>query len=74
VTIYLLVYVDDIIILSFTADAIPRLISQLRSEFLVKDLGVLHYFFFWIEVSSPSSGSLLLRRRKYALELLARAI
>jgi hypothetical protein len=48
------------------------LISQLRSEFSVKDLGVLHYFL-GIEVSSPSSGSLLLRQRKYALELLARA-
>jgi hypothetical protein len=72
VTIYLLVYVDDIIVLSSTAAAIPRLISQLRSEFSVKDLGVLHYFL-GIEVSSPTPGSLLLRQRKYALELLARA-
>jgi hypothetical protein len=71
-TVYLLVYVDDIIVLSSTAAAIPRLISQLRSEFSVKDLGILHYFL-GIEVSSPSSGTLLLRQRKYALEILARA-
>ncbi|KAK1694930.1 hypothetical protein QYE76_011627 [Lolium multiflorum] len=44
VTVYLLVYVDDIIVLSSTSAAIPRLISQLRSEFSVKGLGVLHYF------------------------------
>jgi histone deacetylase 1/2 len=72
VTIYLLVYVDDIIVLSSTAAAIPRLISELQSEFSVKDLGVLHYFL-GIEVSSPTPGSLHLRQRKYALELLARA-
>jgi histone deacetylase 1/2 len=71
-TVYLLVYVDDIIVLSSTVAAIPRFISQLRSEFSVKDLGVLHYFL-WIEVSSPTSDILLIRQRKYAPELLARA-
>ncbi|KAK1610616.1 hypothetical protein QYE76_034289 [Lolium multiflorum] len=55
-----------------TVAAIPRLIAQLRSEFSVKDLGVLQYFL-GIEVHSPSPGSLHLRQRKYALELLARA-
>jgi histone deacetylase 1/2 len=69
---YLLVYVDDIIVLSSSPSAIPRLIAELRSEFSVKDLGVLHYFL-GIEVQSPSSGSLILRQRKYAIELLARA-
>jgi histone deacetylase 1/2 len=72
VTIYLLIYVDDIIVISSTASAIPRLIDELRSEFSVKDLGVLHYFL-GIEVHSPSTGSLIFRQRKYALELLARA-
>jgi hypothetical protein len=60
VTIYLLVYVDDIIVIRLTVAAIPRLISELRAEFSVKDLGVLHYFL-GIEVQSPSSGSLILR-------------
>ncbi|XP_071681022.1 uncharacterized mitochondrial protein AtMg00810-like [Lolium perenne] len=72
VTIYLLVYLDDIIVLSSLSSAIPRLISQLWSEFSVKDLGVLHYFL-GIEISSPTSGSLVLRQRKYALYLLAQA-
>jgi hypothetical protein len=61
VIVYLLVYVDDIIVLSSTTTAIPRLIGHLRSKFSVKDLGVLHYFF-GIEVSTLSSGSLLLLR------------
>lgn len=72
ITVYLLIYVDDIIVLSSTAAAIPKLVSQLRSEFSLKDVGVLHYFL-GIEVSPPSSGCLLLRQRKYALELLVRA-
>jgi histone deacetylase 1/2 len=59
VTLYLLVYVDDIIVISSNAAAIPWLITALCSEFSVKDLGILHYFL-GIEVSSPSSGSLLL--------------
>jgi hypothetical protein len=69
---FLLVYVDDIIVLSSSATAIPQLIAQLGSSFSVKDLGVLHHFL-GIEVSSPSSGRIVLRQRKYALELLSRA-
>ncbi|KAK1617261.1 hypothetical protein QYE76_022778 [Lolium multiflorum] len=72
ITLFLLIYVDDIIVISSTAAAIPRLIAQLRSEFSVKDLGVLHYFL-GIEVHSPSPDRLHLRQCKYALELLARA-
>jgi histone deacetylase 1/2 len=72
VTILLLIYVDDIIVLSSSASAIPRLISQIRSTYSVKDLGALHYFL-GIEVSTPSPGRLLLRQCKYALDLLARA-
>jgi histone deacetylase 1/2 len=67
-----LVYVDDIIVLSSFASAILRLIAQLGSSFLVKDLGPLHSFL-GIEVSSPSPDRLVLCQRKYALELLARA-
>ena len=60
VTVYLLVYVDDIIVISSTAAAIPRLITALRADFAMKDLGVLHYFL-GIEVDSSSSGRLILR-------------
>jgi histone deacetylase 1/2 len=67
-----MVYFDDIIVLSSPTEVIPRLISQLRSKFSVKDLGVLHYLL-GIEVSSSLSDSLLLQQRKYALSFFARA-
>jgi hypothetical protein len=38
VTIFLLVYVDDIIVLSSSTSAVPRLIAQLGSTFSIKDL------------------------------------
>jgi histone deacetylase 1/2 len=57
ITIFLLIYVDDIIVLSSSASAVPRLIAQLQSTFSVKDLGVLHYFL-GIEISTPLPGRL----------------
>jgi hypothetical protein len=71
ITLYLLIYVDDIIVVSSSDVAIGRLIHQLRSSFALKDLGKLHYFL-GIEVQS-SDGGLLLTQRKYASELLRRA-
>jgi hypothetical protein len=44
VTIYLLVYVDDIIVTSSSSAAVKALLEDLRSEFALKDLGDLHYF------------------------------
>ena len=41
---FLLVYVDDIIVISSSADAPGQLIQDLRTEFAVKDLGALHFF------------------------------
>jgi hypothetical protein len=43
-TVYILVYVNDIIIASSCREATAVLINQLRKEFAVKDLGELHYF------------------------------
>jgi hypothetical protein len=71
ITIYLLVYVDDIIVLSSSLPAIDRLVQGLRKEFAVKDLGPLHYFL-GIEVAC-CSGGLTLSQRKYALDLLRRS-
>jgi histone deacetylase 1/2 len=71
VTIYLLVYVDDIIVLSSSSHAIDRLILGLRQAFAVKDLGNLHYFL-GVEVTRRSGG-LTLTQHKYALDLLRRA-
>jgi hypothetical protein len=44
VTMFLLVYVDDIIISSSSSDATAALLHALQSDFALKDLGHLHYF------------------------------
>ena len=43
-SLFLLVYVDDILITSLSPLAISQLISNLSQEFVVKDLGQLKYF------------------------------
>jgi histone deacetylase 1/2 len=71
VTMYLLVYVDDIILISSSDAAADRLVSVLSGDFAVKDLGALHYFL-GLEVSRSSAG-LTLTQQKYSLDLLRRA-
>ncbi|XP_071681174.1 uncharacterized protein [Lolium perenne] len=71
VTLYLLVYVDDIIVVSSSSTVVDRLIHQLGTSFALKDLGSLHYFL-GIEVL-PHGRDLLMSQRKYASELLQRA-
>jgi hypothetical protein len=67
---YILVYVDDIIIVSSSSSATERLLRQLHREFAVKDLGNLNYFL-GIEVHHTSNG-LLLTQHKYITDLLLR--
>jgi hypothetical protein len=43
-TIYLLLYVDDIVLTASTADLLQRTIVALQREFAMKDLGPLHHF------------------------------
>ncbi|CAM8936114.1 unnamed protein product [Rhodiola kirilowii] len=71
VTIYILVYVDDIVIAGSCASAVERLIQSLSASFPIKDLGILHYFL-GLEVTY-NSGGLTLTQRKYALDLLHRS-
>jgi histone deacetylase 1/2 len=71
-TIFLLVYVDDIIITGSSANLIQQLIHKLNSEFSLKDLGKLDYFL-GIEVHHSSFGSLLLTQTKYIRDLLTKA-
>jgi histone deacetylase 1/2 len=68
---YLLVYVDDIILISSSDADVDRLLSALSGDFAVKDLGTLHYFL-GLEVSRSSAG-LSLTQHKYSLDLLRRA-
>lgn len=70
VTMYVLVYVDDIVIASSCPTAVRHLLDQLVQSFPVKDLGPLRYFL-GIEVASNSRGSSL-TQKKYATDLLLR--
>lgn len=58
VSIYLLIYVDDIIVASSSDKAVEALLKDLRLDFALKDLGALHYFF-GIEVNKVKDGILL---------------
>jgi hypothetical protein len=68
---YVLLYVDDIILISSSDTASDRLIVSLGSDFAVKDLGKLHYFLS-LEVTH-SDRSLVLTQKKYTLDLQRRA-
>jgi histone deacetylase 1/2 len=70
VTIFMLIYVDDIIVTSSSQEAVTTLLKDLRSEFALKYLGELSYFL-GIEVT-PVQGGILLKQEKYAGDILAR--
>jgi histone deacetylase 1/2 len=69
--IFVLVYVDDIIVASCSQAATEALLKDLQSEFALKDLGDLHYFL-GIEVKRTRDG-LLMSQQKYASDILMRA-
>ncbi|XP_041009156.1 uncharacterized mitochondrial protein AtMg00810-like [Juglans microcarpa x Juglans regia] len=68
--IYLLIYVDDILVTGSSSLLISQFIASLSKYFPVKDLGLLHYFL-GIEVHRTSSG-LFLSQTKYITDLLKR--
>jgi histone deacetylase 1/2 len=65
---YILVCVDDIIVVSSTEQATTALLKDLQKDFALKDLGDLHYFL-GIEVNKVRNG-ILLTQHKYATDLL----
>jgi hypothetical protein len=67
---YILIYVDDIIIVSSSSSATHRLLAHLQADFAVKDLGPLSYFL-GIEVHHTSTG-LILTQHKYIQDILKR--
>lgn len=69
--VYVLVYVDDLIISGSNSSFIDEFVKYLNSVFSLKDLGALN-FFLGIEVHRTDSG-LLLSQRKYILDLLDRS-
>jgi hypothetical protein len=71
ITIFLLVYVDDIVVVSSSSKAVQALLEDLKTDFALKDLGELHYFL-GIEVKRIRDG-ILLSQEKYATDLLKKA-
>ena len=71
VVMYMLIYVDDIIIVGSCTKSVDRLLAQLRESFAVKDLGRLSYFL-GIEVIQQKDGIALVQS-KYASGILRRA-
>ncbi|KAH1072904.1 hypothetical protein J1N35_025232 [Gossypium stocksii] len=69
---YILVYVDDITIISNVSIVITRFVEQLNAEFSLKDMGDLHYFL-GIEVTRSSTRSIHLCKKKYIRDLLVRS-
>lgn len=57
-TIFILVYVDGIIVASSSSKATSLLLKNLEEEFALKDLGELHYFL-GIQVKREKEGLLL---------------
>jgi hypothetical protein len=71
-TVYLLLYVDNIILTASSTDLLRRTISALQQEFAMKDLGPLHHFLD-ITVERRPDG-LFLHQRTYTLDILKRAV
>jgi len=69
--IYLLVYVDGILLTGNNSTLLCHLITFLNSEFKIRDLGSVHYFL-GIEVTKTAMG-LMLSQHKYTLDIIRRA-
>jgi hypothetical protein len=65
---FILIYVDAIIVASSKQEVVSALLKNLHEEFALKDLGNLHYFL-GIEVNKTQNG-ILLTQKKYATDLL----
>jgi hypothetical protein len=69
--IYLLVYVDDLLLTGNNSTLLRHLITLLNSEFKIRDLGFVRYFL-GIEVTKTAMG-LMLSQHKYTLDIIQRA-
>jgi hypothetical protein len=69
--VYLLLYVDDIVLTTSSTTLLQQTISALKWEFTMKDLGPLHHF---LGVSiQHRTDELFLTQWKFALDILERA-
>jgi len=69
-TVYLLLYVDDIVLTASSVQLLHRVIAALKKEFAMKDLGPLHHFL-GVAVQRHKD-QLTLSQRQYTLDILAR--
>ncbi|KAF7831723.1 Retrovirus-related Pol polyprotein from transposon TNT 1-94 [Senna tora] len=69
---FILVYVDDVIITGSSLQEIQTLISSLHAQFALKDMGSLHYFLS-LQVLPTTDHGLVLTQTKYITDLLSRA-
>ena len=70
-TVYLLLYVDDIVLTASSVGLLRRTIGALQQEFAMKDLGELHHFL-GMEVQRCGDG-LFLSQRQYMIDILNRS-
>jgi hypothetical protein len=69
--VYLLFYVDDIILIASNTMLLRRIISALQRKFVMKDLRPLHHFL-GITIEHRPDG-MFLHQRTYALDIIKRA-
>ena len=70
-TTFILVYVDDILLLGSSNTKIDVLVAELHANFSLKDLGAAKYFL-GIELIKTPTG-IMLSQRKYLIDILHRA-
>jgi hypothetical protein len=70
-TAYLLLYVDDIVLIASSDSFLSHIVTLLNREFSMTDLGPLHHFLG--VTASRTSSTLFLSQRQYILDLLSRA-
>jgi len=68
---FLLLYVDDMLLTGNNKDLLSSFVDSLHKEFRMKDMGQLHYFL-GIQAHQHSEG-LFLHQEKYAIDLLIAA-
>jgi hypothetical protein len=66
--VYLLLYINDIVLTASSATFLQQTISALKQEFVMKDLGSLHHFL-GVSVQHQADG-LFLTQRQFALDIL----
>ena len=69
---FILIYVDDIIVTGNSSSKVNLLIQQLNEAFALKNMGSLHYFL-GIEVIPTTTEGLLLSKSKYIQDMLQKA-